>query len=461
VAVERDGDPYAVLVPTAEIIRFYYAPSTRLAQALFWGDYKDTFDTEQSGVFEACLVKIHLRRWIEDQDAWTLARYICSPAMQREADRLYKHLQLNQINSPGVSSEPDQALRCGFPFEGPTIVQGIFLPLVGPKRDGSPRWLLLRFERCSAPFPFERVIVDRDNNNARGENSGDENLMPAWAKAEDESQREAVKQEPDIFQSSEEPRRGIDPLRIDLIEDRFEYLSDRELVKEEKVVQRYRFTPMKADAGQLFTGLGTGQGTWGASNLRLTKLTTAQTREQKRRDVPVLPASLETFVQAIELLAEHHRQCEVAFIGVGEEGRSLGAHTVASFPTYNPRTGKSITWAWIKKDNRPRHVAIAEIHSGDKIAYALEIERTNQEHATLALARNDLQEIGADEWRAFLLMCAIRRGWVPQDQLPGYQRRTTTHRELVGISVLESRIWNKIEEVFKRGEPVAVEVGTP
>ena len=32
-AVEQDGDPFAVMVPTAEIIRFYYAPSTRLAQA--------------------------------------------------------------------------------------------------------------------------------------------------------------------------------------------------------------------------------------------------------------------------------------------------------------------------------------------------------------------------------------------------------------------------------------------
>ena len=95
VAVEGDGDPYAVLVPTAEIIRFYYAPSTRLAQALFWGDYyRDTFDAEQSGVVEEGVVKIHLRRWIEDQDAWTLARYICSPVMQREADRLYRHLQI-------------------------------------------------------------------------------------------------------------------------------------------------------------------------------------------------------------------------------------------------------------------------------------------------------------------------------------------------------------------------------
>jgi len=37
VAMEQDGDLYAVMVPTAEIVRFYYGPSTRLAQALFWG----------------------------------------------------------------------------------------------------------------------------------------------------------------------------------------------------------------------------------------------------------------------------------------------------------------------------------------------------------------------------------------------------------------------------------------
>src|SRR5208337_4186953 len=35
----------------------------------------------------------------------------------------------------------------------------------------------------------------------------------------------------DMFQSNEEPRRGLEPLRIDMIEDRFEYLSGRKLVK--------------------------------------------------------------------------------------------------------------------------------------------------------------------------------------------------------------------------------------
>jgi hypothetical protein len=42
------------------------------------------------------------------------------------------------------------------------------------------------------------------------------------------------KQAPNTFRSNEEPRRGLDPLRIDLVEDRFEGLKGKKLVKEEK-----------------------------------------------------------------------------------------------------------------------------------------------------------------------------------------------------------------------------------
>jgi hypothetical protein len=59
-AIEQDGDPFGVLVPTAEIVRFYYAPSTRLAQALFWGEYGETFNAERSGVLEEGVVRVHL-----------------------------------------------------------------------------------------------------------------------------------------------------------------------------------------------------------------------------------------------------------------------------------------------------------------------------------------------------------------------------------------------------------------
>jgi hypothetical protein len=131
---------------------------------------------------------------------------MCSPVMQREASKLYKSLQLYQLNTTSLISEPDQALPCGFPFEGPTAVQGISVRLPGPTTESPPRWLILQLERCSAPFPFDQVIVDRDNDSARGGNAEDDNLMPAWAKAE-QSEGEVEKTAPDVFQSNEEPRR--------------------------------------------------------------------------------------------------------------------------------------------------------------------------------------------------------------------------------------------------------------
>jgi len=450
VTVEQDGDPYAVIIPTAEIIRFYYAPSTRLAQALFWGEYPAAFNAEQSGLMPDGTVRIHLRRWLEDQDAWTLTRYLGSPAMRREASRLFRSLQLSHLNATNFKGESHQGLRCGFPFEGVTTIQGIGLRLPGRAQGAAPRWLMLQIERCSAPFPFDRVIVERDNNSAPGENAKDENLLPAWAKSGDKAEGAMERPMTDTFQSNEEPCRGIEPLRIELVEDRFEYLSGRELVKEEKTFQRYRFFPIAASASQMLTGLGTGQGTWGASNLQLTKLTTVQPQTRKARETLGLPATIETFVRAIELLAVK-RLCEVRLIGVGEGDTSLGAHTVAAFPTHDPRNGKRIPWAWIKEKSRARHVGIARIRLGDKVAYALEIERTKQEHSVLILARNDFHEIDSAEVRRFLMMSAVRRGWASEDQTPDYRRRTTTHRELMDVSILESRVWRKIEEVFRSG----------
>ena len=51
----------------------------------------------------------------------------------------------------------------------------------------------------------------------------DENLIAAWTKAA-KLGSEVEEQTPEVFCSNEEPRRGLEPLQIDLIEDRFEYL---------------------------------------------------------------------------------------------------------------------------------------------------------------------------------------------------------------------------------------------
>jgi hypothetical protein len=94
----------------------------------------------------------------------------------------------------------------------------------------------------------------------------------------------------------------------------------------------------------------------------------------------------------MELLAEH-RSCEVGLIGIGRGDTTFGPHTFASLSTHDPGQGKRIAGAWLKKERRPRHLAIAEICIENKFAYALEIERTSQEHAILVLAREDSQRM--------------------------------------------------------------------
>ncbi len=59
----------------------------------------------------------------------TLARYICSPLMQSELSELYRNYRPTG-QPPNLISQPDQALRCGFPSACPTTIQGICLRFV-------------------------------------------------------------------------------------------------------------------------------------------------------------------------------------------------------------------------------------------------------------------------------------------------------------------------------------------
>jgi hypothetical protein len=54
-------------------------------------------------------------------------------------------------------------------------------------------------------------------------------------------------------------RAQLDLLRIDLVEDRFEDLKGKNLVKEEKIIRRFRYSSMNTAASEMLKGLGTGQ----------------------------------------------------------------------------------------------------------------------------------------------------------------------------------------------------------
>jgi len=81
-------------------------------------------------------------------------------------------------------------------------------------------------------------------------------------------------------------------------------------------------------------------------------------------------------VLAIELWRKSIAPCEVAFIGTGERDTHFGAHTLASSPTHEPHRERKSGGPGSKERIAPGASPLPELCPEDKIAYALEIERT-------------------------------------------------------------------------------------
>lgn len=455
VALVRVGDdPFGVIIPVSELIRFYYAPSTRLAQALFWHEYHASFNNEKSGFIGDGLYRLHLRYWMSDSDAWTLARFKESKPMQAYVVRLYQNLQKHRAASPLASASPFRGYRCGFPFVGKSHIRAVCLPLPGMSR-GSNRYLALRILRCSAPFPFDELVVDRDNNNARADNAGDEELLQAWKKVppQETNITEDPEQNKNRFCSDSEPLKSLAPLTVDVVESRFADLEGKHLIKEEKSVQHYRAAPIIGGEAPLLRGLGTGQGTWGASTLRPGTVNVRKPEDVERPAKPTIPATLENFFEAMLHLRTQTGYPVHFLSSVSGDVEYSDSPACLRFPTFDPGARKRIKWSLVPGHDalRPRELAIADVSVSGQHCYVLEIERTNDEYAVLLMARHDLSPVAAEDWSSFLLRCANKKRWMSEEEMPEYRRLRTTHNGLVNTNVLAYRIKSKIDELLGFG----------
>ncbi len=456
-AVELDGDPWALLFPVTELIRFYYASSTRLAQAFFWGEYANSINVEKCGPIRDDLYRVHLRRWIYDSDAWTLARFHASKFMQEQVLTCYHGIQKHRADSPMINPGPFRELKCGFPFTGRTELKAVSLYLPGPRYLVS-RILVLKLLRCSAPFPFGNLLCDRDNRNLRGKNAGDVNLPPAWIrridKEDEEKEKNKDEDEKNLLHSDGEPAKGGKPMVIDLLEDRFADLDGKELLKEETDRQEYRSASILGGTSPVLEGFATGAGTWGNADRKPSDINTCRSEDADKPHVPSLPPSLETFFAAMTKLAEDPAFKVRYVASINDELVMSDTSACVDFPTFDPlKSNKPIGWSKSrisKKQWRPRMTAISEVETCDGVCYVLESERLKQSDnlAVLVIAKKTLQRLSGKELNSILLDSAIKGRWVLESELVDYRREKTTHQGLVNEGVLTRRIRIKVRKLF-------------
>tara|TARA_Y100000052_G_C2954173_1_gene89157 strand:+ start:328 stop:1368 length:1041 start_codon:yes stop_codon:yes gene_type:complete len=263
VAIERDEDPFDILAPSMELIRFYYAVSTDMAHVVFSGDLNhqpnNVVNPEKCGFDEEenrCI--LHLRQHLSDENGWFIGRILSSDQAWRGATLPHDAMMRDSLNRKFVHPES------GFPFEGFTNlrVRGKFIRTKDSLSKIGWRYLVLGIESCSAPFPFDKLTVGRDNDASQSEGEDElsnEEKKPAFAPPKHKT---GDGEKP--FQSANEPDQGKTNEHIPLPTDRFGAIMGKEVDRPEKDQCRYvsglHHGPKKDEPKTLGTGLGNSDG---------------------------------------------------------------------------------------------------------------------------------------------------------------------------------------------------------
>lgn len=352
VAIEHEGDPYGILVPMAELVRFYYAVSTDLADVVFSGDLKHNLHSvlnmehtwsEPQDEREV----IGLRQRFSDEDGWVLARIMNSPEAWAGATAVHDEMLKNRFN--GKPSHIESA----FPFSGLTNLTAR-CKLIPTKDAKKWRYLVLSLVRCTAAFPFRHLTVYRDNDNRaeEGKDKPDSEKKPGWA-----GPRVIQGNTDKDFQSQQAPNKNSAMEVFNLPTDRFGDIAGKEPDKPTKEQCEYKsvaVTKPPVPSDQLSSAQGDDtDSTTGSGRLN-------STYERAK----ALPASFDTFIKAIEHLNTF-------------EGFSAKIREPDELTRYIPLTKPEGCWQWSYLDSRsgtPRHVIIADIkHKGIYLS-AIEFE---------------------------------------------------------------------------------------
>nr|WP_321255093.1 hypothetical protein [uncultured Pseudodesulfovibrio sp.] len=236
-AIKNNDDPYGIILPAIEAIRFYYAGSTNLTSLSLFGAYDnyltDIINPEKSGYLieqERCVLR--LRRWITDDDGWTIGRVLHEPLAKAGVQRIYQSILPYSVE--GACVYP----TCSFPFEGETrwMARGIWIETIPGKR----RFLIFELTRCSSPFPFKQLHVTRDNDGRKAAKETDipeDEKQPCWTIPKSTTSLKGKEAE---LQTGTDPQRYVKPMLLDMIGERFDELSGKEIIKTEKIENPYK-----------------------------------------------------------------------------------------------------------------------------------------------------------------------------------------------------------------------------
>lgn len=366
IAISSKGDPFGILIPVIEIIRFYYALSTHLSHAVFSGAFKHHLNSlinpENSGNIEEesrCI--LHLRKHISDEEGWIIGRILNAKEAFQGANQPFDDIMQNSINNKWIH------VASAFPFSGITNLTARVKRIRSITENGW-KTLVLGLDHCTAPFPFENATFPRDNDNNRESDPNNklppEERKPAWP-ASKNKESDGSK----CLQNKQEPNKQCSSERVTLPTNRFSAIEGKKPDKPKKEQCRYMSGLAAIQDSKDPDSLGTGQESNNGSSVGRGNATPQRVRAKS------LPASFNSFTEAIELLNK-------------KSGISAYVRPLNELIKYIPLTRSARYRQWAYLDSKTfcrRQVITANIEYKNSHYILLEFESRKGESFKVAL----------------------------------------------------------------------------
>lgn len=233
--IRYNNDPFGIIVPMAELIRFYYARSSDLARAIFNGvfthDANSIYNPDATGPMTIAgkrRMVVRRRKEFENADCWVIGRILVSPEANQGAKMVHDRLKSENLRNRPMfpASRP--------PFFGTTNwrLRGIHL------RNG--RWLVHELLGCTAPYPFEELEVIPDNDNTPGANDPPRAQLPEAFRGAHETR---AAKDADRMDSTTAPNTTLVGIEVNvpsLSPDQFSDIAGKNIIHTEKAACRYK-----------------------------------------------------------------------------------------------------------------------------------------------------------------------------------------------------------------------------
>lgn len=392
IAIERNGDPFALLIPVMELVRFYYAVSTNLAHAIFSGSLQHNPDSiiNVSRTYyraEDDRFFLGLRDHISDEEGWIIARILHSKEAFLSYCKIHDTVLKNTINNKFLHIESN------FPFTGKTNLEARVKWI--QQSDDSPwRCLILSLERCSAPFPYSTLTVIRDNDGTGAESDTDRPEEEKKPYSRQKGTNTKTAEDPPL-QSGTDTNKSLSNVILALPSDRFGILNGRKPDKPKKLECEYRSAGSSLQDFAV-EALGTGLGGYGLEEKNIQKANISPSFSRKKG----AKASFDTLIAAIHKLNRYN-------------------HISASIHQVNPalenmpltKPHKRRQWAYLDSSTKTkRGVIIADLYFDGCFFNLIEFEMRDGENYTVSLISSGLKKLSDEELYNIIFQCSMAKG---------------------------------------------------